>query len=520
MARVTFWLRGSYAPAQPTQYRYSNSFFSAAKGTSRPLRPRDPVVLGQPPRVPGVAHLPQRRLHGVGDLRRRHVPPADVDDHVDVLDHHRTRLHAGAAGGARPDLSRAEDLADEIGDDPFPGGLVHVRRRRNEAPVEVQTQLVLRLQDHVPGGQGHLRRECRAFVLAPAALCAPVRGEELLPGEIGDRGDAGILLLLDVRDRLKRPLRAGGPQEDARRSRPHVDHLREGEGGEEPEGDQQVEPPERPVDDEDLLERHPSEEERGKRVADVGDRGDDRVCRRDAGRLDQEPRDADGADEQKLQRVVVLFRETRGPEDDPADKRPEDAEEQHRAERFREELEDDVEVSVEDPEPEVELHGDEAGYDEKDDEGGEDAQVDEPAELPAQHPLLPEGEADDIPQAAPEIVEPVLPLRPPEAVRFHPPVHPPGDHQQDHPEQGVHDDGRRMREVPQYLSSDRLHLVSSPRVVGSPLLTRKAGRRSREILAQTGPGNSIYLMLGDQRTRGGRWRKPPSRARSSSSRTA
>ncbi len=36
MARVTFWLRGSYAPAQPTQYRYSNSFFSAAKGTSCP----------------------------------------------------------------------------------------------------------------------------------------------------------------------------------------------------------------------------------------------------------------------------------------------------------------------------------------------------------------------------------------------------------------------------------------------------------------------------------------------------
>src|SRR3989304_6267030 len=52
MARVTFWLRGSYAPAQPTQYRYSNSFFSAAKGTSCPAAQAIRSSCGRPQGFP------------------------------------------------------------------------------------------------------------------------------------------------------------------------------------------------------------------------------------------------------------------------------------------------------------------------------------------------------------------------------------------------------------------------------------------------------------------------------------
>jgi len=88
-----------------------------------------------------------------------------------------------------PRSLRVEDLATN-GDDPFPVALSTSFADGNEASVEIQPQLIPSSRTR-PGGEGHLGRESRAFVLHRPHLVHPVRGEELFQEKFGDRGAPG-----------------------------------------------------------------------------------------------------------------------------------------------------------------------------------------------------------------------------------------------------------------------------------------------------------------------------------------
>ena len=115
MALLTFWLRSSKEPAQPTQYRYSPTPSLPASGHVQVLGPVGPVLVADAPGVGVLLDVAAGELGLGGEVALvEHQAAAHVDDLVDVLVLHRALLLAGVAGGAGPDLILGEDVADEL----------------------------------------------------------------------------------------------------------------------------------------------------------------------------------------------------------------------------------------------------------------------------------------------------------------------------------------------------------------------------------------------------------------------
>ena len=96
-------------------------------------RPVRALGLGPAPRVRGALDVAQHRLGLAREARvDHHQVAAQVDDVVDVLDRHRARLHAGAAGHAVPDDLVGDRVRHERR---RLGG----RRRRAAAPARRRT---------------------------------------------------------------------------------------------------------------------------------------------------------------------------------------------------------------------------------------------------------------------------------------------------------------------------------------------------------------------------------------------
>jgi len=88
--------------------------------------------------------------------------------------------------------------------------------------------------------------------------------------------------------------------------------------------------------------------------------------------------------------------------------------------------------------------------------------VDEAAELFMEDPLLEQRQAEDVRKPRRQVIEPVFPFRPPPAVRLDARPEAPRHDEQDHAEQGPHDDGRGGLQVPHDVSADRFHYAASP----------------------------------------------------------
>jgi hypothetical protein len=157
----------------------------------QPLRPVQPLPRGQAPRVAPPLELRERaaELCGERGLHEGLVPP-DVDDGVDVLDVDRALLHAGAAGGARPERVRVDHAGGHQVDVDVPraglgapgaGGPQVGRGRGGVVPERERQQL---------GGERLAGGPRRALVLAPAALRAGGDVEQLLPGQVLDGAGA------------------------------------------------------------------------------------------------------------------------------------------------------------------------------------------------------------------------------------------------------------------------------------------------------------------------------------------
>ena len=111
---------------------------------------------------------------------------AHVDDGIDVLDHHRALLHAGAAGGARPQGFGIDQAVDDR--------LVRMaavladRLARIGAAGERGVGATGQADDHVLDELFRVQRlaggKRRAHGFALAALHAGVEAEQLVPGEI------------------------------------------------------------------------------------------------------------------------------------------------------------------------------------------------------------------------------------------------------------------------------------------------------------------------------------------------
>ena len=112
--------------------------------------------------------------------------PAHVDDRIDVLDHHRAFLDAGAARGARPQGFGIDQTVDDR--------LVRIAAMladwfaRIRAAGELSVSAAGEADDHVLNQFFRVQRlaggEGRARCFALAALHAGVETEQLVPGEI------------------------------------------------------------------------------------------------------------------------------------------------------------------------------------------------------------------------------------------------------------------------------------------------------------------------------------------------
>ena len=192
-ARRVRWPRRSNA-ASPSQSSTSHSPLVRDEGQATgppPSRCGEPR--GRPPglSVARNSSSATAALPGVGAALQR-LEAAQVDHGVDMLDHHRAFLDAGAAGGAGPQRVRMDHgpLADErqqrsamrLARDAagmVVAGIGASRARLVQGGDEVLDQL-LRVERLV-GGVGGADR------LAAAALDAGVEAEQAVPGEIDRR---------------------------------------------------------------------------------------------------------------------------------------------------------------------------------------------------------------------------------------------------------------------------------------------------------------------------------------------
>ena len=204
-ARATFWLRGSNAAAQPTQYRTSRSSSPPSAAAIRDgrhlerqrLRPVHPRRCRLAPRVALPLHRSEggRQLLREARLLEDEIPP-EPDDLVDVLDQHRAGLDAGAARDAIPDGIERDRVIDDrlchrlgrrVGV-VEPVGLAHDRRVRD------QVDAVLGFDRHIPDAHDEGLRVERlpgipggTGLLAPPALRAGEAIEEVLPAQVLER---------------------------------------------------------------------------------------------------------------------------------------------------------------------------------------------------------------------------------------------------------------------------------------------------------------------------------------------
>ena len=169
--RAIFCECWSKLPAQPTQSRMSVSPFSASSGTCRSLA-QSLARVGVD--APGIALVFQAAVQGLEFLGEpgfhQHPVLAHAHDLGDVLVEHRADLHAGAAGGAVPDLFLADHLAEQF---------FQARRIAAQLAVRIQ-QVVLQLVQQGLGRQGLARLEGRADVVAAPALGAGEEVEQVL----------------------------------------------------------------------------------------------------------------------------------------------------------------------------------------------------------------------------------------------------------------------------------------------------------------------------------------------------
>ncbi|CAI8943778.1 hypothetical protein EMIT053CA3_70034 [Pseudomonas donghuensis] len=150
-------------------------------------RPVHPPTRGEAARVVGGDQVVQH----LGALVRRRAffqgqVATHVDDGIDVLDHHRAFLDAGAAGGARPQGLGIDQAVDDR--------LMRVaamladRLARVRAAGKLGIGAAGQANDHVLDEFFRVQRlacgKRRAHGLALAALYAGVKAEQLVPGEI------------------------------------------------------------------------------------------------------------------------------------------------------------------------------------------------------------------------------------------------------------------------------------------------------------------------------------------------
>jgi len=244
--------------ADPVEHRrvglLAHQLHVEAVGPLRPVHARE---------VPGVA-VGLEGLEGLLKLRRKLAPhhhqvAAHVDDLVDVGDHHRALLLAGAAGGARPDDVGVDDVGHEVevedGLRRFAVLAVGVVR---EDLLLLGVEVVAQVDGEVLRGEQLARAVRRAVVRAAAALGAGVEVEEGLPGEVvhaahADAGGGGVGLLHRGGHVLEQLVRALGhglepagrvevAREDVGQRRDDVEVLAVGQVVEEGEDQEDVHP--------------------------------------------------------------------------------------------------------------------------------------------------------------------------------------------------------------------------------------------------------------------------------------
>ena len=209
-------------------------------------RPVEPLLRADAPRVRLRLHPLERprELGGKARLLLHQVAP-HVDDLVDVLDHHGTRLLARATDVAGPEHLVLDDGTDDVLSDLGGLGAVPVGAARDalgdhlvlvriEIVPEVEQQLARR--ERLAGGR---RRTLRG---AAAALGAAEHVEDLLPVEVVDVRAAEArrvleVLLGELADRLELA------EEDVGQRRDDVEVLRARQQVQEDEHDEVVDPP-------------------------------------------------------------------------------------------------------------------------------------------------------------------------------------------------------------------------------------------------------------------------------------
>src|SRR5437867_10409983 len=183
------------------------------------LRPIAPCFSRLAPGIAGALDVRHRALR-LGRRRafhEREVAP-HIDDLVDVLDRHRTRLDACRAGRAGPELFRLR-LGEMRGRGDLALGL-------GEELGAVAQQLVADVENDALRIERLAGRERGAVVRAAAAFRAGVAIEQLLPAQVPERGRAEGLLVLDVLDERQLAARGLLAEEDVRQCGDDVEVLR------------------------------------------------------------------------------------------------------------------------------------------------------------------------------------------------------------------------------------------------------------------------------------------------------
>jgi hypothetical protein len=152
------------------------------------LRPGLAVALRHAPRVARLLHLLERLRGAEADLAlgEGHVA-AHVDDGGDVLVADRADLHAGAAGGARPQDVLVDDPARQEH-----GGVLGVELLALQRGLVAILHVMLEVGDQVHGLQGLAGEGRRAVVRAATALGAGQPVEDLLPAEVFQAAGAEV----------------------------------------------------------------------------------------------------------------------------------------------------------------------------------------------------------------------------------------------------------------------------------------------------------------------------------------
>jgi len=305
-----------------------------------------------------------------------------------VLDHDGAVLHAVHAVGAVPHGVDAHGVVDEVllalgnlgGRGVGAGRLGGLGGRRVER--RAREPVVLDVLDKFLGRELLARQVGRAAVLATAASRAGVAVEDLLPGEFLELAHAEALGVLEVADGLELPHGLQGGHELVGGRGHHVQHPREGNVGDEAEGQEGVRPPQDLVGGLEGLQVDP-DEELPHQVAQEGPFLEVGVARGDdADALDDVARHHDGQDEEQDDGVFgpvigrSLVAETVGFLDVAPVDRQDDAHDGKEAEKIHDEGKGQVPFAGQ-VDPRVERGGVDGGSPDQDEEGEEDESVDQ-----------------------------------------------------------------------------------------------------------------------------------------------